>query len=59
MIFIMMIKRWLFDVLKNYLCALSSSVPPHLSPRAMRADLSRSSPREASSSHEENADKSK
>ena len=45
-------------VLKS-LCALSSKVPPHLSPRAMSADLSLSSPKEANSSQEEKADSSK
>ena len=39
--------------------ARSSSVPPHLSPSAIKADLSRSRPSEASSSQEEKADRSR
>ena len=33
--------------------------PPHLRPRAIRADLSRSKPRDMSSSVQENADRSR
>jgi hypothetical protein len=40
-------------------CKYNEAYPPHLSPRAMRADFRRSSPREASSSQEEKAERSK
>uniref|UniRef100_T1GKA1 Uncharacterized protein n=1 Tax=Megaselia scalaris TaxID=36166 RepID=T1GKA1_MEGSC len=39
--------------------ARSSSVPPHFTPKAIRADFKRSKPSKTNSSHEEKADKSK
>lgn len=42
-----------------YLWALSSKVPPHFNPRAIRADFNLSKPSDANSSQEKKADKSK
>ncbi len=38
---------------------MSDTNPPHLSPNAISADLSRSNPNDANSSQEVNADKSR
>ena len=44
---------------KYYLCARSSNVPPHLRPKACRADFSLSRPKDISSALEEKADRSR
>ena len=48
-----------FPLVEKSLFALSSRVPPHLSPRAIRADLSLSRPSDASSSGDEKAERSR